>query len=156
MSYVDYFRSRASAYRQLANESEDEKISGDMYEIASMFSRMADDLRDRELVPIRNPARSHLFEELRGWLHSWLKYEAALGTVANFRPKLFKLLARASDGERCANNLAEANQPRRRSRRGAVPNALRRVYEMTAEGTSHLAGLREEADVVPERLARWQ
>jgi hypothetical protein len=61
MSSVEYFRARASAYRQLANASKDERVSGDMYEIACMFNHMADDLRARQLIPVQEPTRSHLF-----------------------------------------------------------------------------------------------
>lgn len=45
MSCPEHFDSRAAAYRQLAQNSSDPRLAGDMFEIASMFSSMAIDLR---------------------------------------------------------------------------------------------------------------
>lgn len=45
MSCPEHFDSRAAAYRQLAQDSTDPRLAEDMFEIASMFSSMANDLR---------------------------------------------------------------------------------------------------------------
>lgn len=45
MSNPEHFDSRAAAYRQLALNSSDPRLAGDMFEIASMFGSMANDLR---------------------------------------------------------------------------------------------------------------
>jgi hypothetical protein len=71
MSHVDHFRSRVSAYRKLANESKDEETAGDMYEIANLFNRMADDLSARELGSDRIQERSDFLLTHRSGLQDW-------------------------------------------------------------------------------------
>jgi hypothetical protein len=44
MSNPEHFRSRAAAYRQIAQNSLDERTAGDMFEIANHFNSMADAL----------------------------------------------------------------------------------------------------------------
>ena len=39
---ANYFRSRAAAYRQQAFDAKDDRVSGDLHEIAAMFNRIAD------------------------------------------------------------------------------------------------------------------
>jgi len=45
MSSPEHFDGCAAAYRQLAQNSPDERSPGDMFEIAGLFSSMANDLR---------------------------------------------------------------------------------------------------------------
>lgn len=60
MSNPEHFRSRAALYRQLAQNAKEERRAGDMFEIANLFTSMADELtlrmRPKPQQPKRKPA----------------------------------------------------------------------------------------------------
>ena len=91
MSSVEYFRARASAYRQVANASQDERVSGGMYEIACMFNRTADDLHTRQLVLVEELTRSYLFYMPRKRLGDWRKNETSSRTATKCKLMLLRL-----------------------------------------------------------------
>ena len=45
MPFPENFRSRASEYRRIAQNSQDQKRAGEVFEIAHLFDSMADNLR---------------------------------------------------------------------------------------------------------------
>ena len=98
--FVEHFRGRASAYRQLATASEDEKISGDMHEIACLFDRMADDLRARQLVPIQKPTQSRKFERHHRRLGDWRGNKTASRTATICKLILLRLFGREDNGQK--------------------------------------------------------
>jgi len=54
MSKFDYFRTRAAAYRRMAIDAKDDRIAGDMREIAATFDCIADTCDDyRSASPLR-------------------------------------------------------------------------------------------------------
>jgi len=65
----DHCRSRAAACRQLAIDSKNERTEGDMFEIASMFSCMAEELYALELPHAE--ARPTLIDALWYKLSMW-------------------------------------------------------------------------------------
>ena len=92
--FVEHFRARASAYRELANASEGENISGDMHEIACLFDRMADDLYARQLVPIQKATQSCQFEGHHRRLGDWRGIETASRTATICKLILLRLFGR--------------------------------------------------------------
>src|ERR1700730_1550984 len=110
MSSVEYFRARASAYRQLANASKVERVSGDLYELACMFNRMADDLHARQLVPVEEPTRSHLLYVLRKRLGDWRKNETSSRSATKSKLMLLRLFGRERNNAK--RSLARHNRRR--------------------------------------------
>jgi hypothetical protein len=68
MSCPEHFDNRAAAYRQLAQNSSDPRFAGDMFEIASMFSSMAIDLRLLTQTPPKRERHRSWTWARRGWL----------------------------------------------------------------------------------------
>jgi len=69
MSNPEHFRRRATAYRQLAQESLNEEIAGDMFEIAKMFNSMADDLTLLWQTPEKHQPRVSWISEIFAGMH---------------------------------------------------------------------------------------
>jgi hypothetical protein len=72
MPNPDHFQNRATAYRQAAEDSNDEWIRGNMFEISSLFSAMADDLSRRiELQKIKQDIEPRVSVAILDKLPSW-------------------------------------------------------------------------------------
>ena len=79
MTNPEHFRSRAAAYRRLALASLDERCAGDLFEIASLFNSMADDLTFL-IRPSRPPSQpqASAISAILAWARSLLPLSLAV------------------------------------------------------------------------------
>lgn len=75
MSNPEYFSHRAAGYRQLATSILYVKVGDELRDIATLFDRMADSVRDRDLKNCRLQHRE-IVEAIDGAVSHWMNESA--------------------------------------------------------------------------------